>query len=260
MLVQCPEQFRLRRVLKIPESMGVDRFVGIVDHGTHAENFRQKIATDQDLQQQTMWEIFDNTWDQTILQEGEPEWSSPVEQTKTLGQLMVDTYHAQVSPTVHPIKVEERFEQTFKNMPIPIVGYPDVETRSQIIERKTSASKLSKPKSKWVVQGRIYSMVYAKPVEYHIITKQKTPQVVTAETAPAMCLHPEHADSTLQVIEQALFSLNDYWTRYGPDHPWPTTGLYHDWLCNYCFAGPSYGGFCVAWKGQTNEQDRKHEV
>lgn len=254
MLIQCPEMYRLRKIKKVPETMGVDRFVGIVDHDTHAANLKQKIGSSEDFEAEKMRGIYLNRWDKTILEEGEPEWEGLPDNTKDLGLLMMETYHAQVSPRVQPIRVEERFEQRFKGLPIPVVGYPDVETHSMIVERKTTKTKLSKPKSKWVMQGRIYSLVYDKPVEYQIVTKQKTPQVVTALEEPAMFLEPDHHAATLALLNQAMFMLNDFWVRFGPDQPWPTTGIYHDWLCSYCFAGPKYGNYCVAWKGRNHDQ------
>ena len=250
MLIQCPEQFRLRRIVKVPETRGVDAFLGVVDHETHALNLRQKIHTSTDLSSDLMAVNYGNRWDATLMEE-EPDWQKETpEETKDLGLLMMETYHEAVSPTLHPIRVEERFEQHFHGIPIPVVGYPDVEEDKRIVERKTTKTKLAKPKSKWTVQGRIYSMVYDKPVEYHVVTKQKTPQLVTPLSNEEFLLTPDHHDTTLMLIEQAATMLNEYWLRYGPENPWPTTGLYHDWLCSYCFAGPKYGNFCAAWKGK----------
>lgn len=255
MLIQCPEQFRLRKILRITESMGVDRFLGIVDHETHALNLKQKVHTTIDISTDLMNLNYGLRWKEALT-EGEPEWQKDTpEEAKDLGLLMMQTYHQEVSPTIQPIRVEERFEQRFPGIPIPVVGYPDVEEDKRIIERKTTKTKLSKPKSKWTVQGRIYSLVYDKPVEYHVITKQKSPQLVTPLTNDEFLLAPDHHDSTLVLIEQAATMLNEYWLRYGPDNPWPTTGLFHDWLCGYCFAGPKYGNYCVAWKGREKPLD-----
>jgi hypothetical protein len=91
-------------------------------------------------------------------------------------------------------------------------------------------------------------MVLDKPVEYQVITKQKTPQVVTAEEAPDLMIANGYRDATLETLGQAVHTLNDLWARYGPDAAWPTNGVLHDWLCGYCFAGPKYGNHCVAWK------------
>lgn len=251
LLIQCPEQFRLRKIKKLPETFGIDRFVGVVDHVVHAENFIQKIDTATDLTAAMMDGTYDRQWNRTILEEGEPDWQGDTaDGTRELGKQMVSLYHEKVSPQIQPIRVEQRFEERLKGVPVPIVGYPDVETSQRIVERKTTKTKLSKPKTKWVMQGRIYSMVLDKPVEYQVVTKQKTPQVVTSIEAPEMLLQPEHHDSTAELIRNAAYMLNDYWVRFGPDQPWPTMGIYHDWLCNFCSFGPKYGGQCVAWSGR----------
>lgn len=248
LLIQCPEQFRLKRIKRIPESFGVDRFIGAVDHATHAVNLRQKIEGGTDLDIDKMFGIYQEQWDATLLDEGQPQWydNDPVE-VHDMGVMMVGLYHTEVSPTIKPIKVEERFETTFPGLPIPVIGYPDVEEKDRLVERKTSKSKLTKPKSKWALQGRIYSMVYDKPVDYHVITKQKTPQVFTSDTEVELRITNGYRDATLEMIQQAAVTLNDLWQRYGPDRPWPTNGIMHDWLCGYCSYGPKYGRNCVAW-------------
>lgn len=248
MLIQCPEQYRLRYVQHIRPSFGIDKFIGIVDHAAQAENFRQKIKSFEDLDVEYMRGMYRAKWDATIEDEGEPEWKDDPEEVKQTGLLMMETYHAQVSPTITPIRVEERFEETLPGLPVPIIGYPDVETAERIVERKTSKSKLTKPKSKWTLQGRIYSLILDKPVEYQVITKQKTPQCVTALEAPDLLVANGFRDATLETLDQAVHTLNDLWARYGPDRPWPTNGVLHDWLCGYCFAGPKYGNHCIAWK------------
>lgn len=248
LLIQCPEQYRLRKIKKIPETMGVDRFVGIVDHAVHGENFSQKIYTATDLDTRAMEAQYTVKWDSTIADEGAPVWESPIEETYDLGLRMMQLYHEVASPDIQPVRVEERFEQKSKGWPVPLVGYPDIETKDCIIERKTTSQKVSKPKSKWVVQGRIYSLVLDKPVRYDVVTKQKTPQVVTAADSPELMIDKRHYDSTANMVAQALTTLDDYWVRYGPDNPWPTHGLYHDWLCGYCAFGPRYGNNCVAWR------------
>lgn len=249
MLLQCPEQFRLRKIKKTPESMGVDRFIGIVDHETNAINFRRKIKSGADLPAEKMSELYLGNWIETSTIEGEPDWTEDEHvRSFDLGTKMLHTYHEKVSPTVMPIAVEQQFREKLPGVPVPIVGYPDIEVKDRIIERKTSASKVSKPKSKWSFQGSIYSLVYDKPVEYQVVTKQVTPQVVTAAEAPALLVHATQRDATLRTIQQGAELLNDYWLRYGPDRPWPLNGLLHDWLCSWCFAGPKYGRSCIAWK------------
>lgn len=248
LFIQCPEQFRLRKIKKIPESTGVEKFIGIVDHATHAANFKRKIDTMQDFTLDRMHGLYNAHWDETIAVEGEPEWKDGPDETHQHGQQIMQVYHEQISPTILPLHVEERFEQKIPGLAIPIVGYIDVEERSKLIERKTVKSKLSKPKPKWLLQGRLYSLAYQKDVEWHVVTRAKTPQVVTPEMEPGLRLTNSDHDGTVTIILQAAELLNDTYIRYGPNHPWPTNGVFHDWMCSYCGFGPKYGKQCVAWK------------
>lgn len=252
LFIQCPEQYRLRKIKKIPESMGLSRFIGIVDHAAVAANLGQKIETRQDISIEALAKVYTHEWNLALEKDGEPDWENSEEITvhdKGLGMAML--YHEQVSPLIQPIKVEERFEETIKGVPIPIVGYPDVEEPRRIIERKTSAKRMNKPKPGWTFQGNIYSLIFDKPVEWHCVTTQVTPQITTPETSPELLLENDNHDATIRTLTQAAYLLNDTYIRYGPDRVWPTLGTFHDWLCSYCFAGPRYGDSCAAWNTES---------
>lgn len=251
MLFQCPEQFRLRRVKHIPDTRGLDKFIGIVDHATHEVNFINKIATGEDLPIDDMLSSYDLVWDREIFDEGEPIWNGeePAE-VNSHGKLMVQTYHELVTPTVTPVTVESRFEEHLKGVPVPIVGYTDVEEKNRLIERKTTKTRMSKPKPQWMLQGQIYSMFADKPVDWHIVTRAKTPTVCTPETDPGLHLERANTDATVLLIQQGIHMINDLYVRYGPDQPWPMNGLLHPFICGYCAFGPKYRNDCVAWREQ----------
>lgn len=253
--IQCPEQFRLRRLQRVPESTGIDKWIGIIDHETHAVNLTRKITEHEDLDHTAMRKVYDETWDtefdEVVEKEGVPEWAKDevqVGETKEHGQLIMHTYHDLVSPTVHPIAVETRFEEQLPGVPVKLVGYVDVEEEARLIERKTTKARMSKPKPGWLLQGRLYSMVFQKPVEWQVVTRAKTPTVCLPDTDPELRLEVGGGDGVVLLIQQAAYMLNDLFVRYGPDSPWPTTGILHPFLCGYCFAGPKYNFKCAAWK------------
>lgn len=250
--IACPELYRLQKIKKIKESMGLSRFTGIVDHSATAANLSQKIETHQDITTEELMKVFAREWDLTIEQEGEPEWGLD-EQDAALekGLEMVSLYHETISPMIQPIKVEQRFEEKVKGLPVPIVGYPDVEEKGLIIERKTSSKKMNKPKPGWTFQGNIYSLVLDKPVAYHCVTNQVTPQITTPLTSPDLMLENSNHDATVRLLQHAAYMLNDTYIRLGEDRPWATLGVLHDWRCNFCFAGPKYANSCVAWNPES---------
>lgn len=249
MFIECPEKWRLRRIQKVPESTGIDKWLGIIDHETHAVNLTRKITEHEDLDDVAMRKIYDETWDNELQEEGEPDWlGADPDQTREHGQLIMHTYHDLVSPTVQPIAVETRFEEQLPGVPVKLVGYVDVEEKARLIERKTTKTRMSKPKPGWLLQGRLYSMVFQKPVEWQVVTRAKTPTVCLPETDPDLRLEVGGGDGVVLLVQQAAYMLNDLYTRYGPDSPWPTTGILHPFLCGYCFAGPKYNFRCSAWK------------
>lgn len=239
--IQCPEQFRLRYIQRQPEKMFPDRFIGIVDHETHEANFKWKLEMGRDISWPLLADIHAERWE-TRHQSDPPQWGfEDPNEYRELSLLMVETYHTQVSPDVVPLSVEQRFEERIRGLPVPLVGYCDVITKDLVIDRKTAKQKVSKPKSKWNFQGRVYSLVTDMPIQWHVVTKQKEPKVYILDT------EKPNPDLTVRMLSQATTRLNDLYARYGPDQPWPTDGIFHDWLCDYCTWGPKLLGSCHAW-------------
>lgn len=231
----CSEQFRRRYLLKEPEIFGVDRFIGSLDHAIHAENFKQKITSGEDLDLAWMHGKYRARWDMTIDEKGEPVWrdDSP-EDVYAKGLKMLDAYHLSVSPTVNPVLVEQRFEERLSGVSVPIIGYMDIVEETRIIERKTAKQKVSKPKPEWRFQGRIYQLVADLATDFHIVTKQSSPVVYTPENAPELRFEKGNPDVVVQLIQQTVQRIQDLHDRYGPDHPWPTEGIFHPYMCDYC--------------------------
>jgi hypothetical protein len=250
----CPEQFRQERILKIPKRLWLDGFIGRVHHETIAENMRQKVETgyDQSLDQQMG--IYRYKWAEQIESEGEPVWTEHPEKVEHLGMQMIETFHRNVAPSIKPIAVEQRFEERVTGLPVPLVGYIDTEEEAVIDEFKSAKQKVSAPKPNWRFQARIYQLVARKPVVWTVTTKQKTPVNWTYAECPDLRLPIQHPDTTVRMVLQAAEMLNDYYARYGPDSPWPTTGLMHVWACGYCSAGPKNPNpTCPAWEGSDDQ-------
>lgn len=243
--VACPESWRRRYLCKERDGFGVERFVGTVDHETMACFFKDKMAGIE-WKPETLAYAYDMIWNKELDKEEYPVFNdqSPTKLMER-GRLMVETYREQVAHLVDPVAVEERFEIAIPGVPVPLIGYIDVETTEKIIERKTSKTKLAKPKPVWAFQARLYHLATSKGVDFHVITKQVTPQVVTPVQAPGLSIGVEamNPDSTVQFIVGVVESLNDLFERYGADSPWPTSGQLHPFLCDWCNVRPT----CVAW-------------
>lgn len=246
--IRCPEQWRLRYLERQKDRVYEDRFIGLVDHAVAAEAFKFAINNQGD-QMGSEWVggLTRATFD-VLLDKEQPEIApEALESLKEQAVKMAVTYHEQAAQHVTPVAVEQRFEETIPGVPVPLIGYIDVIEPLQIIERKTSKTRLSKPKSEWRFQARLYQLVVDMPTEFHIITKQVTPQVCTAQTDPALFLPMQNKDVTVNMIRNAVTMIQDFYARW-PDSPWPTSGMFGDWACDYCFAGPRYASNCVMWR------------
>lgn len=249
--IQCPEQFRIKHILKVPEKTFSDRFLGRVDHDSWAAFFAWKKDLGKPMDLATLKSTYVTQWERHLANEEEPvvwkEGENP-EKFQETGLKMIDAYYP-LAEKIEPLGVEQRFEGRIPEVPVPIIGYVDLEEKFSIIERKTAKQKVSKPKPTWRMQGRIYSLFVGKPVDWHVVTKQVTPKVYTPEEEPALRMEPWQKDQTVRMIQQTAHRLNDLYARYGPDTPWPTDGIFRDWLCDFCSFGPIRGNrSCIAWR------------
>jgi hypothetical protein len=235
-------------VLRRQEPLFGDRFMGIVDHRTHELNFQQKIASGVDLPVMEMNGRYIEQWAEAIELNGEPNWRDDDPGVMfDRGVQMMELYHAKVSPKVQPVGVEERFEIEVPGVPVPLVGYIDVQMEHGIRERKTSAKRVLKPKPKWRFQGRLYQLATQLPVQWDVVTKQVTPQVVTADDSELLYMGYSNPDATVTLIQDTCNRIDGLFKAFGRDRSWPANGIFHDWACDYCFIGPRYEGSCVAW-------------
>lgn len=245
----CPERYRQERILKVPKRRNVDAFIGTVHHETVEENFSQKINTGKDQALDLQQQIYKYKWAEAIEAEGEPVWTEHPEKVEKLGLKMVAAFHEHVAPSVIPIAIEQRFEENVPGVPVPIVGYLDVEERDVLNEFKTAKQKVSKPKPNWRLQAQIYQLVCRKPVHWTVTTKQVTPVNWHWQNAPDLVLPVGNPDVTARMIVQAAEMLNECWLRYGPNETWPMTGIMHTWACDYCAVGPKNPNpTCPAWR------------
>ena len=242
--VACPEAFRRRYLLHEREGFGVDRFVGTVDHKTIEAFMSDKKETGASWSPDLLASAYSYTWEEELAKESEPSWGlqSPAA-LQEQGQLMVHTYVEQAAASVDPVAVEQRFEERLPGIPVPLIGYIDIETADRIVERKTSKQKVSSPKPGWRFQAALYQLSVRKPVEWHVTTRQVTPQVLTG-----LIQSPGDPDRTVLKLQQLYALLEHYFNSYGPRSPWPTLGTHHEWFCSRCQHGPNMISDCVAWR------------
>lgn len=247
---RCPEQYRRRYLKGERERANGNLIWGGADHYAHEQNFRQKITSHADLPVEDVKVAFAEGFDQRVTDgggAGEIAWGGEKPgEVKDAGVLLAATYHTLVSPTVQPIAVETRFDVSIPGVPVPVIGYIDVNEALRAIERKTARAKTVAVKPGWRLQGLAYQYAKQQPVDFHVSVKTKTPAVYTADTEPGLRM----VDTRTSLTERLFTNLADHmlalYTRFGPDDPWPGA-ITDDWACLYCKFGPKEDADCAWW-------------
>ena len=245
--VSCPEQWRQSYVLKIKEGTFTQRFMGNVDHKTIMDVLLAKMQG-QEAEHGDITDLYKASWAQALDEDGEPNWGKddPIEMFER-GLQMAHAYTETVVPLIEPVALEQKFTATVGG--VDVVGYVDVIAVDGIRERKTVEQKMTKPKSRWRLQGRLYHMMSGLPVQWDVVTRQVTTKIYTAEEFPTLRL-PEHdPTSTARIVTHTADRIRHLMDTLGPDTPWPYDGFVaQDWLCDYCGAGPKFGSTCGVWR------------
>lgn len=231
--ISCPEQFRRKYLLHEQEMMSGERFMGSVCHQ----------ALDLVIKGSTENDAVEAAWQSIIEREGEPEWhdTDASEQFRRAKQMM--KAYAPTANHISPLVIasEERFDETIAG--VKVIGYIDRKLSDRILEVKTASQKVSKPKSRWSLQGRLYGLVSDLPIEWHVVTRQVTPKVYTMDQCPDLYVPRYNPDVTVMLVRHTVERMNDLYARHGASEPWPIDGIQGDWSCNYC----SFKRRCPAW-------------
>ena len=249
MFARCPEQFRRRYILGERERPGEAAFIGSVFHKSLQFNYEQKIDSHQDRPLSEIVEyLHDEAWPTEMEKRGGPDevmWDSEdLDEPRRTTERVTTAYTRQVVPSIQPISVEKKLIADLDGLPVPLLGYIDVDT-GVVVDTKTGKQAVKSPKAQWQLQGTIYQLLARKSVEFHTISRAKQPAVYTPLEDPRLLLSyredrmPEAVRTIIHIASQIEFCLN----RYGPDEPWPTLGVQHDWACGFC----GWRSSCPAW-------------
>jgi len=249
----CPEAWRRRYILGQKERPGEALVMGSAVHDALAFTHRQKIETHQDLPVPEVVEFFnDLAWPKAVEDdggEGEIRWDGKPDSVRADGARVTGAYHSIVSPRIQPLRVEERFEFAIPGVPVPIVGYIDVEEQHDNIDLKTGKAVQKKPDANWRLQGSIYTLYNSKPTHFHSASRAKVPSIATPLEHEAMMVTTGivQREAIENVIRAHAADVERYFDRYGPEETWPLNGLVQDYkggpACDYC----GFRKDCPAW-------------
>lgn len=253
MLERCPRQYQFRYVQGAKEPPSTALVWGTADGKAHGVNFTQKIQSHEDMTTSEMREVFATVLDAEVEERGgagEIVWGDdkPAEIQKR-GIELVACYHEQVSPRVQPTGVEEKLTLEIPGVPVPYIGYVDVDTAGYVIERKTASqqSKTIPPQYRFQTLG--YALARSLPVELHIATRTIKPAVYTPAESPGLALAFDErlaarAEKMIAARARLLVSLCE---TFGPEEPWPDalgSQAWHMAICDMCGFGPNGNQAC----------------
>lgn len=244
---RCPEQYRRRYLLGHKEPPNIRLLWGTADHSALEHNWRQKIDSHEDLPVTEVQEAFAAHLDEVVEQSGgesEVVWDGKKPgEIKDAGVQLVSAYHSAVSPTVQPTAVERKFSLELPGVPVPIIGYIDLETSGPVIERKTAARKATTIPGRNVLQASVYQLVTGRSVDFHFSVKTKTPQVLTPADHPGLTMPVTARELRERMVVTTVQALAATFERHGRDEPWPDAIA--DDHCSWCGYRPT----CPWWGG-----------
>lgn len=276
--LRCPEQYRRRRIRDDKEPPAGALIWGTAHHAALEVNYEQKIESHEDAPVDVLQDVFATRLDEQVDEAGgayEVNWGNSKEwrakdppdayaEVKDRGVAMVAAHRAQVMPHVQPTAVEQEFSVTIPGLPVPIVGYIDVEAQvadpialleatvtgnmpkgePHIIDQKTAGRAGLSNENR--VQGWTYQLHKPLPVDFHVALKLKTPRVVTPANDAQYHLPVAPHERTFRMVQMVMRSIATMYATYGPDEPWPGAfGGFAD-VCGYCGFKPVEGSELTA--------------
>lgn len=259
MFRRCPEQFRHRYILGEKERPGEALLIGSALHEGLEFNYGQKLTSFEDRPTAEVVEYLQDVGVPKVLEENGGEdniaWDADaakgVKLLRSDSERMLIRYHEDVVPRIQPIGLEEKFFLHDERLPVPVIGYVDVRAGSlvqepddpnaeiwvpdRIVDTKTGKQSATKLKPSWMLQATIYSAMTNLLVEYHSISRAKTPKVVTALESDEMLFRPDPVKSENVIQSAATIGHMIAWmyTTLGPDQTWPTMGRFADWSMSF---------------------------
>ncbi|MBA3841030.1 MAG: PD-(D/E)XK nuclease family protein [Actinobacteria bacterium] len=241
--LRCPENFRQRYVCKKPDRAGHKALLGTADSKAFEDFYVARLGGGPGI---SLSDCEDSFRDHLLAKAEADEYDLEGETTSSLidtGIPTIRAYYPVAQSMPDPIAVEEKILIERDSLPVPILGYTDVEFEAFGIDRKGAANKSVHPD--WRLQTRIYSAAKSKPWGLHVTTRTKVPAVYTPSDGEQYeeSWSTAKADRTVRMVGQIVASMESMILMFGVDDPWPQNGYVHQWACPRC----PYKSSCPAW-------------
>lgn len=252
--LRCSEQYRRIYVKGMRKAPSLALAAGRADHKAIETSMRQKIESGEDLPSSEVEQVFLEDIEGTVAEaggikelEGSPdtkEW----DRARLQGMDGVRKYNDLAAPGLTPIEVEEPFSLIVPHVPVPLIGYLDLVAfgnggKLRIIDRKRSGRAPSRLAPDWRFQASVYQLYRPLRHDWHVTVANKR-SVTTSLQNDVLSLDPIDQEVTAQQVAMIAAQIGFLYQRYGPDDPWPASGVTHPWACDFCGFRPE----CWAWK------------
>lgn len=255
MVLRCPRQFQQRYIFGRKQRPGESIVVGSFFHETLDWNYKDKVTSfvDKPLSDAVQY-MGDVAVPKVIEEEGGVDnilWDNDLDFAHNDAERVMSAYYRTVVPRIQPVGTEERFEMRVEGVDVPLIGYVDVRDESRVIDTKTGKQATRKVKPSWELQGRLYAQALTLPVEYHSVSRAKTPTIITALESEDMVVHPpteKQARNMAHTVKAAADYIEYLIATFGIEEEWPALGAVPDFTrnmlpCNFC----GYREGCPAW-------------
>ena len=264
MFRRCPRQFYRRYIKGEKERPGEALIIGSSFHEGLEMNYAQKIDSHEDRPLSEVIQFLEDDAVPRVIENAggkdEIRWDTAgdttmaVDRVRSESSRILTAYHTVVVPRIQPVAVEQRFEWVPTGFPVKIIGYIDTITDDhRIVDTKTGKQVQKKIKPSWNLQGLVYANARQLPVEFHSVSRAKTPAICTPLESEDMVVRPDsrQAENLIKLMRLMIDQIAWYWERYGPDEEWPATGRLADWSqnllpCKMC----GWQKDCPAWAGE----------
>ena len=193
-------------MLKLPKARDANRALGSAVHEAIAENFRQKIATKEDLPVAGVVAVFRDQLERELADVELGDNDAAVD-LKACGELLVRTYMEQAAPSVEPAAVELHVTGAIGG--VPVQGYLDVmDVNGDVIDVKTASKKPSGVRADYRIQLGTYAMIAPRAsgrARLQTLTKTKTVQLHT-QTVDVTDADRRHASKLYQIAQEGMRS------------------------------------------------------
>lgn len=268
MALRCPRQFQRRYLFGEKQRPGESLVVGSFMHETLEWNYRTKVESHVDQPLSDAIQYLGDVAVPKVLEESggvdEIAWDSDLDTARSDSERITTAYYRTIVPRIQPVGVEERFEMRIPGVEVPVIGYVDVRSGHEVemdttslwfpdrvIDTKSGKQATRKVKPSWQLQGRLYAQALNLPVEYHSISRAKTPTIITAmESADMVVDVPTEAQArNMEHTVRAAAEYIEYLlATHGTEEDWPALGAVPDFSrtllpCNFC----SWREGCPAW-------------